>query len=835
VNLNEASNFPVQLTSFVGRQREIADLLRLLSSAHLVTLTGPGGCGKTRLALETVETQGERFPDGIWFVELAPLHEPSLVVQQVVQTLGLQPAPDQTLMNVLVGFVCSKQLLLILDNCEHLIAACAELAHRLLTQAAGLRILATSREALGITGEAIYPVSGLDWPSVEAGSTSLAAGTAPLIQYGAVRLFVERAQASVPGFELSAENAAPVIEICRRLDGLPLALELASPHVNVLSVHQIAAHLNEQLDLLDSSARSGREPRHQSLRAAIDWSYSMLALQEQILLRRLGVFSGGCTLELVEAVCAGDGLAAEQVLELLAGLVEKSLLLADTGGRTQARYRLLETIHAYALEKLEQAGETARLRDRHLQVFLARAEEAAPKLNEAYQQLWLNWLEGEHDNLRAALVWALASDRIEAGLRIGIAIVRFWEIRGHVLEALAWYERLLARADEDTSLLVRANALAFASFMAMFLGQGEKATTYGRKAVALAETVGDEGDPILILALGGLSSGARTEGDFATAFAIGEREIRLLKNSAGPPFFLGMALLAQGEVAIELGEYAAARAYLEESLAIAQEAGDAFRIAHAINSLGDLARCEQCYPEARVAYEQSAGLMREIGAQRDLASVLHNLGHTCLHLGEIERAWALFGESLGLHQTGQNEKGIAECLVGFAAIAVRTGSPAAGARLLGAATGYGRCLVASAATWHATQLEFEQTAQMLREKLGLEEFEKEMAAGAGMALDEAVVYALNLPTAQGTFLLSQSMASLSMDSLTMDSPFAGSLTGREREVAALVGQGKTNRGIASELVLSTRTVEKHVANILSKLGLTSRAQIVRWAMEHNLK
>ncbi len=589
------TNFPVQLTSFIGREREIADVKRLLFSSHLVTLTGAGGSGKTRLAIQIANAVSETFADGVWLVDLAPLREPALVPQLVVEVLGLRPTADQPLLETLLSFVRSKQLLLILDNCEHLREACAQLAQGLLSQAPDLRILATSREPLAIAGETIYPVSGLAWPSVNA---KLEDNPQDLMQYDAVRLFVERARAISPNFNLTSENARSTVEICRRLDGLPLALELASARVNVLTVQEIAARLNDRFALLTSGQRRGHEPRHHTLRAAIDWSYALLTADEQILLRRLAVFEAGCTLDTAEAICSGEGIAAEHTLDRISSLVSKSLVIADTIGRTQARYRLLETIREYALEKLDEAGETARLRDRHLDLFLARAEEAAPKLNDAYQQLWLNWLEGEHDNLRAALAWALESGRIEAGLRIAIAITRFWEIRGYVQEGLVWFERLLAQADERISPAVHANALVYASFLAMFLGNASAATAYGREAVALAEAAGDEGNPILILALAGLASGARVAGDYQTAFTIGERAIQLLRDSSGPPFYLGMTLLAQGEVAIELGYYDTAHASLDESLAMAREAGDAFRIAHALNSLGDLARCEGKYTEA---------------------------------------------------------------------------------------------------------------------------------------------------------------------------------------------------------------------------------------------
>ena len=693
------TNFPVQLTSFIGREREIADVKRLLASAHLVTLTGAGGSGKTRLAIQIANAVSETFADGAWLIDLAPLHEPALVPQLVTLALGLHPAADQPLLETLLSFVRSKHLLLILDNCEHLREACAQLAEELLSQPPELRILATSREPLAIPGETIYPVSGLAWPAV---SATLEVNPQDLMQYDAVRLFVERARAISPSFDLTSENGWPTVEICRRLDGLPLALELASARVNVLTVQEIAARLNDRFALLTSGQRRGYEPRHHTLRAAIDWSYTLLADDEQVRLRRLAVFEAGCTLDMVEAICSGEGIAAEHTLDQISSLVSKSLVMAETIGRTQARYRLLETIREYALEKLEEAGEKARLRERHLDLFLARAEEAAPKLAETYQQLWLNWLEGEHDNLRAALAWSLESDRIEAGLRIASALIRFWEIRGYVCEGLTWFERLLAQADERTSLVVQANALAYASFLAMFLGDAGTTLAYGRKAVALAEAAGDEGSGVLIIALAGLASGARVGGDFQIAFTLEEQMIQLLRASPEQPFFLGMALLSHGSVAIELGDYETARASLDESLAIAREAGDSFRIAHALNAIGDLARCERQYEAAQAAYENSITLLREVGAQHDLASVLHNLGHTCLHLGDVEGAHGLFCESMAAHQALQNVPGMAECLIGFAAIALLRGTPAVGARLLSASAAIGGQRDAAVSGWAAT-------------------------------------------------------------------------------------------------------------------------------------
>jgi predicted ATPase/DNA-binding CsgD family transcriptional regulator len=815
------NNLPLQLTSFIGRERDLSEVKRLVSSSRLVTLTGAGGCGKTRLAIQGAKAASDTFADGVWWVDLAPLREAGLIPQLVAQTLGLRQAPNQLLLESLLNFVRPKQMLLILDNCEHLLAACAQFAQQLLSQAPTLQIMAASREVLAIASETIYPVSGLAWPSfgTEAGRDGQRNfDPQALMQYDAVRLFVERARAVSPNFNLTSENMLTIIDICRRLDGIPLALELASARVNVLTVQQIAARLDGRLALLTSRQRTALAPHHQTLRAAIDWSYVLLTSEEQLLFRRLAVFEAGCTLDTAEVVCSGEGISAGQMLDLLSSLVDKSLIVAETLGRAQARYRFLETIREYALEKLAEAGETARLRDRHLDLFLARAEEAAPKLNDAYQQLWLNWLDGEHDNIRTALAWALEVGRIEAGLRLANALMGFWEIRGYVPEGLTWFERLFAQVDEGISLAVRVNALAFAAFLASFLGHTSATLTYGREAMALAEATGEEGQPLLYFALSALAAGAEAMGDYKTTYALHERAIHLTRASSGDPFFLGMALLVQVGTAIELGYYETARALLDESLSLAREAGDAFRIAYALKCFGDLACCEQNYAEAQTAYENSVALLRELGATRDLTSPLQNLGHTCLHLGDIERAHALFSESLATHQAQHNTLGLAECLIGFSAMAVVRGLPTAAVRLLAAADTSGGPRVKS--TWAVTRMEYDYYLALARATLTKAEFQAEQAAGRTMSLEQAIDCAQNLPLKPG--------------SAPATGEKSDGLTGREREVATLIGQGKSNSEIAGELVLSKRTVEKHVANILSKLALTSRAQIVRWAIEHGL-
>ncbi len=394
------TNLPVQLTSFVGRRREMTEVKQLLSSSRLVTLTGASGCGKTRLALQVASAPGGMFGDGVWLVELASLRDPALTPDFVAQTLGVHPVPNQPLIDLLLSFVRPRRMLLVLDNCEHLITACAELAQALLSVAPNLTLLITSREPLALAGEMLYQVAPLSLPpGVDAIPAPWARSPALTPQdvssSEAIQLFVERARAILPDFALTPENIPAITDICRRLDGIPLAIELASARASVLTVEQIAERLDDRFALLVSRHRTTHVPYHRTMRVAIDWSYDLLTAEEQVLLRRLAVFAAGFTLDTVAGICGGEGIAEGRTLDLLSSLVNRSLVVASTLGRVEARYRLLESIRDYALEKLDESREVQRLHDRHLDLFLARAEEAAPRLVDAYQQLWLTWLEGE--------------------------------------------------------------------------------------------------------------------------------------------------------------------------------------------------------------------------------------------------------------------------------------------------------------------------------------------------------------------------------------------------------------------------------------------------------
>jgi predicted ATPase len=467
------NNLPIQITSLIGRELEIAEVQRLLATTRLLSLTGSGGTGKTRLALELAAAVLDSFRDGVWLVELAPLSDSTLVPVTIATVLGVQQEQGRPLTATLTDWLRDKQLLLVLDNCEHLIGACAQFADAMLRASRETRILATSREALGIAGELAYRVPSLATPAIQPSairSRPIAAGNpqatsskqqAEMLSYAAVRLFVERASFALPAFALNDDNAPAIAQICYRLDGIPLAIELAAARVKVLSAEKIAERLDDRFRLLTGGSRTAL-PRQQTLRGAIDWSHSLLSQPERALLRRLAVFAGSWTLEAAEVVCAGDGLIAVEVLDLLTHLVDKSLVLAD-GQAAEPRYRMLETIRQYARERLLDAQESERLRDRHLKFFFDMVERAEPVLLSAQRAEWIPRLELEHDNLRAALEWACERD-VEVARQLAANLRWFWSFGDHLGEALAWYTRVLGLSERATGSRGLAGAL---------LGMGE--------------------------------------------------------------------------------------------------------------------------------------------------------------------------------------------------------------------------------------------------------------------------------------------------------------------------------------------------------------------------
>jgi predicted ATPase/DNA-binding CsgD family transcriptional regulator len=814
------SRVPAQWTRFIGREREMADLRQRLARTRLLTLTGPAGAGKSRLALEVVRQSGVVERDALTWVDLAPVAGEPLVPKTVAAALGVPEQPGRVVGETLVDFLRAKKLMLVLDNCEHVSAASAELAYSLLQHCPGVHILATSLQPLAVSGEMVYPLSGLSLPAADtvaalgAAESRSADALSRLHSADAIALFLDRAAALVPAFALTPANARSIATICLRLDGLPLAIELAAAWANVLAVDQIAAMLDDRFTLLAAAPRPGVERRHETLRAAIDWSFALLSPAEQRLLARLSIFAAGCSLESAAFVC-GDGAPGTGLLPLLSSLVTKSLVVAETRRPGEARYHLLETIRHYAREKLQASQEWPHIRDRLIAFYLQRVEEIEPELQGAYQEHWLNWLAEEYGNVRSALLLPLESGQIEAGLRIAIVFFQFWTIRDYVEEGLQWFEQLLAGADERVSPAVRASALAYASVLAGRRGLAGRQRRHAEEAVRLGEAAGDDGKPALATAFGALAWLAHQAGDHQAAFRLGWKEIELFRE-LGDPHQLGVTLTIFSFMALSAGRYEEARAVLDEGLPLLRQAGNTYRIAMALNYAGDLARCEQDYGRAEAAYEESLALLRQIGAARDQASVLHNLGHACLQQGNLTRAQKRFAESLALHQEQDNRPGMAECLLGFAAAAIARGQLAAGARLL-AALGE---LQPVTPAWAATYMAYADALAEVRAGLAEAAWRREEAAGRRLSLEQAVAYAQQVARTAAAARKSQA----ALDELTP----------REQEVAALVGQGKANDEIAAELVVSKRTVEKHIANIRAKLGFSSRSQMVRWAIQAGL-
>jgi predicted ATPase/class 3 adenylate cyclase len=611
-------NLPVQLTSFVGREREVVELTPLLMQTRLLTLTGPGGTGKTRLALRLAAEVVEQFPDGVWLVELAPLADPALVPQTVATALGMREQPGRLPMAALLDFVRPKTLLLALDNCEHLIAACAELAETLLRAAPGLRILATSREALGIAGETAYRVPSLPLP--DAGH---APDVAVLAGNDCVRLFVERAAAAHPAFHLTATNAPAIAQIGRRLDGIPLALELAAARATVLPPHQIAAGLDDRFRLLTGGRRTAM-PRHQTLLALIEWSHDLLSEPERVLLRRLSVFAGGWSLEAARAV-GGDELGAD-VLDTLAHLADKSLVEVEAPGEaTEARYRLLETIRQFAREKLVAAREMEAIRDRHLDEFVRLAEAAEPNMRTAAQLEWMSRLEAEHDNLRAALAWALERSASDKALRLAGALSYFWIIRLRLSEAQKWLRAALEHAEREqrdypaavdaaaspAAKAYRAKALFGAAWSQLATLDTISTRPMVAEALRLWRELGDTWWIAVGLEFEALVMSFQLELQPALTCL---REGVALARQLEDPWPLATCLIRFGDALKPIGQAAAARPYLEEGVALARKAGDRILLSEGLRELGSLHYADGDYTTGASLTAESLALAREIGS-----------------------------------------------------------------------------------------------------------------------------------------------------------------------------------------------------------------------------
>jgi non-specific serine/threonine protein kinase len=751
----------------VGRRRELAELGELLGGdARLLTLTGAGGSGKTRLALAVSSRVADRFEDGVWWVELAPVSEPGLVPQEVARALMIREEPGRSLTETLARNLSSTQLLLILDNCEHLIEASADLADTLLRASPEIRILATSRELLGVPGEASFVVPPLSLPDPlrlqEVDDAS---------RYEAANLFVERARMARPGFSITEDNAMAVAQVCHRLDGMPLAIELAAAKVRVLSVEQIASRLDDRFALLTGGGRTTLA-HHGTLRATMGWSHDLLSEEEKTLFRRLSVFAGGFTLETAEAVCSGDGIQEPQVLELLTSLLDKSLVLV-TEQDEEARYGLLETVRQYALERLEESGEAELVRERHAQYYLALVEEAEPELRGARQGEWLRRLDRDFDNFRAALSWALEREDAELGLRLCGALGEFWHMLGRQSEGRRWLEAALAKGGW-TAESVRARTLVMAGHMAW------------------------------------------EQGDFARSLSLSEEGLALFRKAKDVSGAV-VALYVLGAAALFQNDLERATALTEEALALQRASGDSMGAARSLPILGTVAQLRRDYDRAIALYEEGLKLAREVGD--DFAVVLSLVvgASTYLGTGDNLRALELNDEGLKLSQRLNMMRLLASNLNVSAALAGAQGQAERSARLWGAAESLRESIGIVFSPFERSY--YEPYINAAHAQLGESSWDAARAEGRSMTPDQAVEYALERQP----------------DEEPAPKPsYPEGLSAREVEVLRLAAQGMTNAQIAQRLFVSPRTVNWHLGSVYRKLGSSSRAEAVRFASEHNL-
>ncbi len=695
------NNLPLELTSFVGRENEIAQVKQLLTHTRLLTLTGAGGCGKTRLSLEVASQLQADYPDGVWFVELAPLADPSLVLPSVAGVLGVREQQGYALRDLLTEYLRQKKTLLILDNTEHLVEACAEFASDILRAALHLHLMVTSREALGIGGEQIFYVPSLQLPDVR--ETITVETIAPM---ESVRLFVERVTAVQPGFSLTSANASAVAQICRRLDGIPLAIELAAARVQALSVEQIAKRLDDRFRLLTGGSRTAL-PRQQTLRTLIDWSYNLLTEPERILLRRLSVFAGGWTLEASEAVCAGDGIAKDDVCDLVMYLVARSLILPESQDG-EMRYRFLETIRQYARDRLLDTDEGTSVRDRHLDYYLQLVQETETKLHGSEELATLDRLDIEHDNFRAALEWALGEGRVERGLQLAGALTWYWDVRAYWREGLERATSLLAQPEAAAMNLSRANGLLVAGVMTDRgrLGDVQTSRQYFEELIAIAGKNGDAGKPFL--ALGLLNLGDSMFGDDPALGKSMLEEGLTIAQTLGQQWLVVMFLECRGKCFLGMRDFDASRKSLEECLTLCQQIGDKRQMALVLRGIANISFYQRHYASIRQLYEQSLNLLQEVKdravfavtltmlaefefidgkydlskrytlecveIQRELGMKLIpigsyvRLGYIALHYGEFASARSYFSEGLAAAREIGSKAGIAYGVGTFASM-----------------------------------------------------------------------------------------------------------------------------------------------------------------------
>ena len=804
------NNLPAQVSSFVGRDGELAEVRALVGGWRLVTLTGTGGAGKTRLALQVAAGLADGAGDGVWFADLAPLGDPDQVAVTVADVLGVCQEPGRAVLDTLVEAVGGRSLLVVLDNCEHVIGACAKLADALLRGCPNLAVLATSREPLGIDGEQVYRVPSMGTPAGGADPNTIRAAEA-------VRLLADRAGAQ--GVALGWDEPAAQVagRICRRLDGIPLAIELAAARLRVMPAAELDARLDERFAILTGGARAAL-PRQQTLRAMVDWSWELLTGAERAVLARLSVLAGGFGLAAAEAVAAHPDVPTAEVVGLLGALVDKSLLQFGDTGAGPGRYRLLETVRQYAAGRLEAQGPAAanQARAAHRDYYLALAEAAGQELAGPDQAAWLDRLDAELDNLRAAIAFSLTQPDPEPGLRLAASLRVFWRIRGHAAEGASMLQALLDAPAAQGPTLARARALRAAAQVLETTSSFAIVADYCQEALAIARAAGDD-----YLAADLLQARAWAlvfQGDPGAALPLIERGLGLGRR-LGEPLLTSRLVSTRSYAAYAAGDHASAVGDAAEALRLSRQAADRLQVGQMLGNLGNFELAADDLDAARGHLAESLDIARELNSRDGIVYGTFNLGLAEYLAGSPGAAEALFAESLGLARRMGLKLNMAYALLGLA-MAGRGGTdPGWSARVHGAAD------QAMADLGHAFE-PFEggladRDRQRLRAAMG-EAFDAEYAAGRSLDPAEVLAEAGRKDTPAGP-----GRAAGSREAVLV-------LTPRELDVLKLVAQGSSNADIARRLFLSEHTVHRHLANILRKLNLSSRAAAAAWGVRSGL-
>jgi non-specific serine/threonine protein kinase len=733
-SIQRTDNLPAAISSFIGRKDVSARVDRLIGVNRLVTLTGPGGAGKTRLSIEVGGAARPRFDAGVWVVELAPLAQPDLVVQEVASVLRVREQPGVTLLEGVEAAISSKPMLLVLDNCEHVLPGCAALTRQLLAQCANLHILATSREKLGITGEIVFQVPTLELPPESA------SGPDELASIESVQLFIERANAESGGFELNEDTAAAVASICRRLDGIPLALELAAARVGTLSVGEISARLGDRFRLLTHGDKTAIS-QHQTLSSLIDWSYDLLTASEQELLCALSIFPGSWTLDAVEQICAKEDSDPGEILDLHSRLVDKSLVQVDTEAAQNTgstRFRLLDTIHSYAVEHRAAGESWDRIRSRHGACYLSFAEDTLSNMRGSDRTTWFGLWKAESENFRQSLDTFAETGEDALGLRLAGALGEFWDMRGLYTHGREVLVELLSRPGNQAPDANRALALQWAGYLAYRQQSYAEAEERMTQCLAIREKLGD--DQGLAWAHNSLAGLAKAMGDSKRARPHHKKSIEIWRR-IGDEERLARALANYGNQAIHEKDFDLARALLTEGLALARKTRGTEVLICNLHHHGLLAIADERFEDARRFLDESFGIAASVGEPHELSLQLHDQGRLAERIGDFETAHSCQAQSLKYRWELRDRFCSARSILAFGVLAARTGKLERAARLFGASEAILEAINSRLSSYY--QMERSSSLDRLRSELSPEVFDREWSSGVAMSVDEAVNYAID--------------------------------------------------------------------------------------------